>query len=82
MRKRNKKVGVLVLAGIELIFLSVAAVLIALMFSVVAMKSRTFSSLPYLANEQACRSWEGAQPDRAPSWSMEIFHTKDVMLIL
>jgi len=26
-----------------------------------------------------CRSWEGAQPDREPSWSMEIFHTIDVL---
>jgi len=32
------------------------------MFSVVAMKSRTFSSLPYSADEQLCRSWEGAEP--------------------
>ena len=36
--------------------------LITLMFSVVAVKSRTFSSLSYSANEQVCRSWEGAQP--------------------
>jgi len=35
---------------------------ITLMFSVVAMKPRTFSSFPYSANEQAWRSWEGAQP--------------------
>ena len=38
--------------------------LITWMFSVVAMKSRTFSSLPYSGNEQVCRSWEGAQPGR------------------
>jgi len=37
-------------------------VLIALMFSVVTMKSRTFSSFSFSANEEACRSWEGAQP--------------------
>jgi len=40
--------------------------LITLMFSVVAMKSRTFSSLPRSAHEQVCRSWEGAQPGRQP----------------
>jgi len=34
--------------------------LITLMFSVVAMKSRTFSGLPYSANEQGCSSWAGA----------------------
>jgi len=65
---------VLVLAGIELLFIPVVAVfgfsikrmLITLMFSVVAMKSRTFSSLPCSANEQMCRSWEGAQPGSQP----------------
>jgi len=36
------------------------------MFSVVAMKSRTFSSFSYSANEQVCRSWEGAEPDSPP----------------
>jgi len=36
------------------------------MFSVDAMKSRTFSSLPGSVNEQVCRSWEGAQPGRQP----------------
>ena len=36
------------------------------MFSVVAMKSRTFSSLPCSAPEQAYRSWEGAQPGSQP----------------
>jgi len=49
--------------------------LITLMFSVVAMKSRNFSSFSYSANEQVCRSWEGAQPDREPSWPVLIFHT-------
>jgi len=29
----------------------------------VAKKSRTFSSLSCSANEQVCRSWEGAWPD-------------------
>jgi len=36
------------------------------MFSVVAKKSQTFSSLPYSATEQVCRSWEGAQPGSWP----------------
>jgi len=36
--------------------------LITLVFVVVAKKSRAFSSLPYSANEEVCRSWEGAQP--------------------
>jgi len=49
--------------------------LITLMFLVVAMKSKTFSSFSYLANEQVCGSREGAQTDRQPSWPMEIFHT-------
>jgi len=40
--------------------------LITQMYSVVAMKSRTFASLPYSANEQVCRSWEGAQPGSQP----------------
>jgi len=39
--------------------------LITLVFSVAAMKSRTFFSFPYSASEQVCRSWEGVQPD---SW--------------
>jgi len=52
------------------------------MFSVVAMKSRTFSCFSYSANEQVCRSWEGAQPERDPSWPMQIFHTIDIMLSL
>jgi len=33
------------------------------MFSLVAMKSRTFSGFARSATEQVCRSWEGAQPD-------------------
>ena len=35
-----------------------------LMFLVIAMQSRTFFSFPCSADEQVCRSWEGAQPDR------------------
>ena len=50
------------------------------MFSVVAMKSRTFSSFPCSAEERVCWSWEGRQPARQPSWSVEIFHTMDFML--
>jgi len=56
--------------------------LITLMFSVIAMKSRTFSSFSCSANERVCRSWGGAQTDRQPSWAMEIFHTVDIMLSL
>jgi len=52
------------------------------MVSIVAKKSRTSSSFPYLANDQACRSWEGAQPGRQLSWPMYIFHTIAVMLSL
>jgi len=37
-----------------------------LMFSVVAMKSRTFSSFRYSAGEQVCGSWEGTQPGSQP----------------
>ena len=33
------------------------------MVLVVAKKSRTFSSLPCSADEQVCRSWEGAEAD-------------------
>ena len=40
--------------------------LITLLFSVVAKKSRTFFSFSYPANEQVCRSWEGAQPGSQP----------------
>ena len=43
------------------------------MFLVVAMKSRTFSSFSYSANEQVCRSWEGAQTDsQASQWKYSI----------
>jgi len=56
--------------------------LITLVILVVPMKSRTFSSFSYSANEQVCRSWEGAQPDREPSWPMEIFYTIGVMVSL
>jgi len=61
--------------GMELILLPVAAVGWiwygnnvdnSLMFSVVAMKSRTSSSFAYSANEQVCRSCEGAQPGSQP----------------
>jgi len=52
------------------------------MLLVVAMKSRTFSSFSYSANEHVCTSCKGAQPDRWPSWPMEIFHTIDIMLSL
>jgi len=34
------------------------------MSSAVAMKSNIFSSFSYSADEQGCRSWEGAQPGR------------------
>ena len=40
--------------------------LITWMFSVAAKKSRTFHSFSYPANEQVCRSWEGAQPGSQP----------------
>jgi len=56
--------------------------LITLMFSVAAVKSRTFSSFSYSANEQLCRSWEGAQPGSQPSWPRDIFHIIDIMLSL
>jgi len=69
----------------ELIFLPVAAVLWiwyeenADNTSVFSYQG-LFSSFSYSANEQMCRSWEGAQPDKWPSWAMEIFHTMEVML--
>jgi len=56
--------------------------LITLMLLALAVKSRTFSSFSYSAHEQVCRSWEGAEPDRQPSWPMEIFHTIGVVLSL
>ena len=55
--------------------------LITLMFLVVAMESRTFSSFSCSADEQVCRSWEGAQPG-SPGWPGEIFCTTDVVLSL
>ena len=36
------------------------------MFLLVAGKSRDFSGLLCSANEQVCRSWEGAQPGSQP----------------
>jgi len=41
---------------------STIRMLITLMVLVVAEKSRTFSSVPCSADEQVCRSWEGALP--------------------
>ena len=61
---------------------STRRMLITLLFSDVAMKSRTFPSFSYPANEQVCRSWEGAWPAREPSWPVEIFHTMDIVLSL
>jgi len=55
--------------------------LVTLMFSVVAVKSRT-SQFSYSADEQVCRSWEGAHPASQPRWPTEIFQTVDVMLSL
>ena len=40
--------------------------MVTLMFSCVAKKSRTFFSFSCSANEQLCRSWEGAHTDRQP----------------
>jgi len=56
--------------------------LITLMFSVVAMTSKTFSTFSYSANEQVCRSWEGAQPASQPSWPVEMLCTTDIILSL
>jgi len=56
--------------------------LITLVFLVVAKKSKTFISFLCSGDEQAYRTREGAQPDREPSWPVEIFHTIDIMLIL
>jgi len=74
---------VLVSAGMELIFFSVAAVfgfstrrmLIMLMYSIVAKKSRTSSSFSYSANEPVCRSWGKQRKAGGPGWPVEIFHT-------
>jgi len=52
------------------------------MFSVVAMKSRTYSSFSYSVYKRVCGSWEGAQPGRETGWPMEIFHTINIMLSL
>ena len=52
---------------------------ITLLFIVVAMKSRTFSSFSYSANEWVCSRWEAAQPG---SWPIKMFHAIDVMLSL
>ena len=41
-----------------------------------------FHIFSYSANDQVCRNWEGAQPDRQPSWPMEIFNATDIMLSL
>jgi len=54
--------------------------LISLVFLAVATKSMTFFGFPCSADEQVCRSWEGAQPGSSPRWAMEIFHTIDIML--
>jgi len=54
--------------------------IITLTFLVVAMKSRTFSSFSYSADDQVCRSWEGALTDRQPGWLVDMFHSIDVML--
>jgi len=55
---------------------------ITLMFLIVAEKSRTFSHLPHSADEQACRSWEGAQPASWPKLASGNIHTMDIMLSL
>jgi len=55
---------------------------ITLMLSVVAKKSRTFSSLPCSANEEVCRSWREHSQAATPSWLMKIFHSMNVMLSL
>jgi len=51
-----------------------------LMFSVVAVKSRAFFSFPCSADEQVCRSWEGAEPESQPKLASGTFYTIDVML--
>jgi len=45
--------------------------LITLMFSAVAMKSRTFSGFSLSANEQLCSTWEGAWPGSQPKLANE-----------
>jgi len=54
--------------------------LVTLMFSVVAMKSRTFSIVSHTALEQVCRAGREHSQADSPSWSVEIFHTIDLML--
>jgi len=88
-RVKYGKTGVLVSAGTELIFFSVAAVFWfwrdtntdntprALVF---AKKSRTFSNFSCLADEQVYKCWDGAQPGCWPKLATEIFHTMDIML--
>jgi len=56
--------------------------LITLMVLVVAKKSSTFYSLLCSANEQVCRSWEGAEPGSQPKLASGKFYTIDVMLSL
>jgi len=47
--------------------------LVTLMFSVVAVKSRSISSFSYSAKEQVCRSWERAQTDsQVGQWKYSI----------
>jgi len=55
--------------------------LITLMFLVAAEKSRTFSSLTYSANEQVCRSWEGAQPGSQPRLANGNIHRHHALFI-
>jgi len=52
------------------------------MLLVVAMKSRTYSSFPYPAHEQACRAGREHSQADSPGWTMEIFHTMDIALSL
>jgi len=56
--------------------------LITVMFSVIAKKSRTFSSCSYSANEQCAEAGREHSQADSPSWPTEIFHTIDVMLSL
>jgi len=78
---------VLITAGIELISLPVAAVFW-LQYEKNVDNSYFFSCCYVIKDcsqfliSQVCRSCEGAQTDRQPSWPVEIFHTMGVMLIL
>ena len=56
--------------------------LVTLLFSVLARKSRTLFSLPCPASEQVCRSREGAEPAASPSGATEIFHIIGITLSL